>query len=92
MARTTLSHREDEIENAAGLHGVDVVYLQEVDNDFKNIILKTGRVIYERRNRNKTSHIYDKEESEKIFQKIKDQYAPYLQRILAKLISSIKNP
>ncbi|MBI1870975.1 MAG: nucleotidyltransferase substrate binding protein [Chlamydiae bacterium] len=41
--------------------------------------------------RNKTSHIYDNEESEKIFQKIRDSYIPVLDHVLAKLESSLKN-
>lgn len=38
----------DEIEGIAGLYKVDVAYLNAVDEEFKNIVLKTGRVIYER--------------------------------------------
>lgn len=37
------------IEEISGLYKVDVVYLNEVDADFRDIILKTGKVIYERR-------------------------------------------
>lgn len=39
----------EEIEEVAGLYKVDVVYLSSVDREFKNIVLKTGKVIYERR-------------------------------------------
>ena len=39
----------EEIEGIAGLYRVDVVYLETVDKDFREIILKTGKVIYERR-------------------------------------------
>lgn len=35
--------------------------------------------------RNKTSHIYDKEESEKIFQRIKNDYLPQIGKVLDKL-------
>lgn len=35
--------------------------------------------------RNKTSHIYDKEESEKIFQRIRNDYIPRIEKILDKL-------
>ena len=35
------------VENVSGLYGVDIVYLGETDEDFKKIILKTGKVIYE---------------------------------------------
>lgn len=38
----------EEIETIAGLYKVDIVYLKSVDKEFKNIILKTGRVVYER--------------------------------------------
>lgn len=39
--------RED-IEKSAGLHKVDIVFLNSVDEVFKKIILQTGRVIYAR--------------------------------------------
>lgn len=39
---------EDKIEDAVGLYSVDLVYLDSVDTDFKNLVLKTGKVIYER--------------------------------------------
>ena len=38
----------EEIEKALGLYKFDLVFLRSVDNSFKNIILKTGRIIYER--------------------------------------------
>jgi len=37
------------IEHISGLHDVDLIYLSEVNKDFREIILKTGKVIYERR-------------------------------------------
>lgn len=40
--------RED-IDQVSGLYSVDVVYLNSVDAEFKNIILKTGKTIYEQR-------------------------------------------
>lgn len=39
----------EEIEKISGLYKVDIVFLNSVDNSFKNIILKTGEIIYERR-------------------------------------------
>jgi predicted nucleotidyltransferase len=39
----------DEIEQAAGLYDVDIVYLNEVDVVFKELIVKIGKVIYARR-------------------------------------------
>jgi len=39
---------KEEIETICGLYNVDVVYLNEIEEEFKNIILKTGKVIYAR--------------------------------------------
>jgi len=39
----------EEIEEIAGLYKIDIVYLNSVDEEFKDIILKTGEVKYERR-------------------------------------------
>jgi predicted nucleotidyltransferase len=36
------------LEDILGLHKLDLVFLNEVEKKFKDIILKTGRVIYER--------------------------------------------
>lgn len=38
------------IEEFSGLYKVDVIYLGHVDPEFRGIILKTGKVIYEKRN------------------------------------------
>jgi predicted nucleotidyltransferase len=38
----------EEIEKIAGLYNVDIVYLESVDKEFKEIILKTGKLIYEK--------------------------------------------
>ncbi len=40
----------EEIDKICGLYKVDLVYLDSVDEEFKNIILDTGKVIYEKRN------------------------------------------
>lgn len=40
----------EEIDKKCGLYNIDVVYLKSVDEDFKNLILKQGKVVYERRN------------------------------------------
>lgn len=40
----------EEIDNIAGLYKVDIVYLENVDETFKDLIIRTGKVIYERRN------------------------------------------
>lgn len=39
----------EDIEAFAGLYKVDVVYLKSVDEEFKAIILETGKMIYEKR-------------------------------------------
>lgn len=38
----------NEIDNISGLYKIDVVFLSDVDEEFKQIILKTGIVIYEK--------------------------------------------
>ncbi len=40
----------EEIDKVSGLYKVDIVYLPSVEEEFKDIIAKTGRVVYERRN------------------------------------------
>ena len=37
----------DAIEKISGLYKVDIIYLDSVDEEFKEIILKTGKVVYE---------------------------------------------
>lgn len=39
----------EEVDRVAGLYHVDIVYLNSVDEAFKDVILKTGKIIYERR-------------------------------------------
>lgn len=39
---------KNQIEEISGLYNIDIIYLDEVDNHFKEIILKTGKVVYER--------------------------------------------
>ena len=39
----------EQVSKIKGLYKIDIVYLDSVDKDFKEIILKTGRPIYERR-------------------------------------------
>ena len=38
----------EEIDRIAGLYKVDIVYLKSVKKEFKNIIVKTGKTIYEK--------------------------------------------
>lgn len=37
----------DEIEKISGLYKVDIVYLPAVEEDFREIIFETGKVVYE---------------------------------------------
>ena len=37
------------VNDLAGLYSVDIVYLPNVEPDFRNLILKTGKVVYERK-------------------------------------------
>lgn len=46
---TTERKINGEIEEVSGLYHVDVVYLGSVDKEFKKVILRTGKTIYERR-------------------------------------------
>lgn len=40
----------EEVEKISGLYKVDVIYLGSVDKEFREIVLKTGKVVYERGN------------------------------------------
>ncbi len=40
---------KEKIEKIAGLYRIDVVYLKSVNEEFREIILKSGKVIYEER-------------------------------------------
>ena len=37
-----------QIEQISGLYKVDIVYMRSVDTEFREVIRKTGRVVYER--------------------------------------------
>lgn len=39
---------KESIEKISGLYNVDIVFLKSVDTEFRNIVEKTGTVIYER--------------------------------------------
>ena len=39
----------DAIDDAIGLYKADIVYLPNVDPDFRDLILNTGKVVYERK-------------------------------------------
>lgn len=38
----------EEIEESSGLYHIDVIFLEDVEEDFKKIIFNSGKVIYER--------------------------------------------
>lgn len=38
----------ERIDEIIGLHSIDLIFFNDVDAEFKNIILRTGKVIYER--------------------------------------------
>jgi len=40
---------KEKLEEVSGLHKVDIIFLGSVDREFKNIILKRGKILYERR-------------------------------------------
>lgn len=40
---------KDMLESIAGLYSVNLVFLSEVDEKFKNIVLESGEVVYEQK-------------------------------------------
>lgn len=51
MKRPDLQTRrmlEEKIEDIKGLYSVDLVFLNSVDEKFRNLVLKTGKIVYER--------------------------------------------
>jgi predicted nucleotidyltransferase len=38
----------ESVNECAGLYKIDLVYLPDVDEDFREMILETGRIIYEK--------------------------------------------
>jgi len=41
-----LRELEEKIDEIAGLYSVDLVFMDSADENFKNIILKTGKILY----------------------------------------------
>ena len=39
---------KEKLNNMAGLHSIDIIFIKEVDKGFGNIILQTGKVVYEK--------------------------------------------
>ncbi|MDQ3021561.1 MAG: nucleotidyltransferase domain-containing protein [Bacteroidota bacterium] len=39
---------EEKIYNEVGLYSVDLIYLNSIEKNFRDLVLKTGRVVYER--------------------------------------------
>jgi len=44
-----LRELEEKIDEVSGLYSVDLIFLDSIEEDFKNIVLKTGKVLYERK-------------------------------------------
>ena len=38
----------EELEEHSGLYSIDILYLPDIEDEFKEIILSTGKVIYEK--------------------------------------------
>lgn len=38
----------EKLEKVSGLHKVDVIFLESVDKEFKEIVLRRGKILYER--------------------------------------------
>ncbi|MHB8278602.1 MAG: type VII toxin-antitoxin system MntA family adenylyltransferase antitoxin [Candidatus Humimicrobiaceae bacterium] len=39
---------KEKLEEITGLYKVDIIFLESVDKEFKNIILRRGKILYER--------------------------------------------
>ncbi len=39
---------KEKLNDMAGLHNIDIIFIKEVDRGFRNIILQTGKVVYEK--------------------------------------------
>lgn len=39
---------EEKIETIAGFYSVDMIFLGDIDKDFRDIILSTGKILYEK--------------------------------------------
>ena len=39
---------KEKLEEISGLHKVDIIFLESVDKEFKDIILRRGKILYER--------------------------------------------
>ncbi len=39
---------KEKLNDLAGLHSIDIIFIKEVDKGFRNIILQTGKVVYEK--------------------------------------------
>lgn len=48
-SRSMVRKIKDKIAEISGLYKIDIVYINSVDKGFKEIILKSGRLLYERR-------------------------------------------
>ncbi|MEN8193671.1 MAG: nucleotidyltransferase domain-containing protein [Bacteroidota bacterium] len=48
IEKSVVRNLKENIEEIAGLYSVDIVFLNEVEDGFRKIILDTGKVIYEK--------------------------------------------
>jgi predicted nucleotidyltransferase len=48
ISRSDKRKLKEKLDEIIGLHKIDLVYINEVDQDFTNIIQETGKVIYEK--------------------------------------------
>jgi predicted nucleotidyltransferase len=39
---------KEAVDDSVGLYKVDIIYLPNVERDFRDLVLKTGKVVYER--------------------------------------------
>ena len=39
---------KEKLNDMAGLHSIDIIFIKDVDKGFRNIILQTGKVVYEK--------------------------------------------
>jgi predicted nucleotidyltransferase len=44
----TKRYLNEKLDNIRGLYKIDLIYLNDLEEEFRTIILKTGKVIYER--------------------------------------------
>ena len=53
-AGKNLSHREErklkeKIEEVSGIYFVDIIFLEKISKDFRDMIMETGKIVYEKK-------------------------------------------